>query len=561
MPPDPKNAVPQCTRRDALAMLGAFGTIAIAPRAKAEPPPQGTLVERNDAAVTRLLEQQIHDIASPFCGAVSDQHGLHGVGSASGLITTFAASFVHPQSAFHHQQELLARIGLAADFLVRSQSPRGNIDLLVTNFDSPPDTGFVVHGVATAAAIARRHGREDLVKLLQPFLQKAGAGLAVGGIHTPNHRWVVCQALAQIHELWPDAKYLRRIDEWLAEGIDIDADGQFTERSTVVYNPINDRALCVMAHKLGRAELLEPVRRNLRTLPFLLHADGELVTEISRRQDQFQRGMVAGYWLPLALLARQDQDAQLAALALAAEPGATLASVLEYPELQQPTVAPSVLPDDFVQEMPVIGIVRIRRQRRSATVLLGGSSRLLTLRSGAAVLEGLRMAAAFFGKGQFVPDVVERMEGGWRLRQSLVAPYYQPLAEKVEPADWFAARARRQQSEVCRLEMVAEIAETERGLRVRLSADGTKGVPVAVEFGFRAGGEVVGCRALAEEPGCFVLEAGSGVYRVGGDEIRFGPGSAPHRYVQVRGAEARMGGTSVHVTGFTPFEQTLEIEA
>lgn len=562
------------TRRDALGLLvstGAFGLgagrwRAIGGEGAAPPVAQSidalvaTAVERNDNAVQSLLQAQITDSASPWRGSVPDQFGLHSAGSASTVSETLSASFVHPRSRFHRDAVLLERIRLAAGFLERAQSPQGNIDLLTTNFNSPPDTGFVVHNVATAAAIGRRHGAPEIAATLRSFLLKAGEGMAAGGVHTPNHRWVICAALAQINDLFPDPRFIRRIDEWLAEGIDIDRDGQYTERSTLTYNIVTDRAFVVMAAKLQRPALLDPVRQNLRALMYLLHADGEVVTEISRRQDQYTRGGLAGYWFTLTYMAVADRDGVFATMARQAAEGVRLSALLEYPELSQPLPASQPLPSDYEKIFSEIGIARIRRGPLSATLALGGSSRVLSLRYGDAVVEGVRFATSFFGKGQFVPVTGAKEGSAYRFRQALEAPYYQPLARTITPDTWAPTRPERRQTEINRLEQGADVTETTSGFRVRLTATGTTGVPLAVEIAFRDGGRLEGCTPVPATPGCYVLERGTGIYRAGKNEIRFGPGGASHRYVQLRGAEPRLPGQSVYITGFTPFDETLTFE-
>jgi len=532
-------------------MAAAAGAAAVDP----------AILSRHDESVERLLKLQITDEKSPWRGVYPDDVGLHHAGAAGGILETLMAAFLHPASRFHRDALLVERMRLAAGYLGRAQNARGNIDLVITNFNSPPDTAFLVQNVATAACLARRNGERELASMVEPFLRKAGGALAGGGVHTPNHRWVVCAALAQLHELFGEPAYVRRIDQWLAEGIDIDEDGQYTERSTLVYNVAVDHALIVMAEKLKRPELLAPVRRNLESMLYLLHPGYEVVSEISRRQDQYERGDIGRYWFPLRYMAVHDGDGRFAALADAfAARHARLAALMEYPDLSQAGPAHAPVPEFYERQFPALKIARIRRGPISATLILGASSRFFTLRRGEAVVNAVRFASAFFGKGQFVPQKAEKRGDSYLFQQSLEGDYLQPLERpyRVGPDQWYASRAERRRSELCRLEQSATVTETATGFRVRLQAYGTAGVPVAVEINFREGGKLEGCVPAPRVPDAWLLSAPQAVYRTGADGIRFGPGLCQHRYTQVRMAEPKLPGPSVYLTGFTPFDHTLE---
>ena len=547
------------TRRQALGTLAGVAAAA----APAEVPEiDARVVARNDAALERAMRAQVTEPGNPRLGGVADDYAMSHAGAAGGLVEMAAASFVAAGSKYRGSAEVLDRIRLAAKFLERAQSPEGNIDLLSTNFNSPPDTGFVVHNVGTAAAIAKLYGAAEVLSALRPFLTRAGAGMASGGIHTPNHRWVICSALAQVNEVFPDAAYTRRIAQWLAEGIDIDEDGQLIERSTVTYNTVTDRAFTVMAAKLKRPELLDPVRSNLQAMMYLLHPDGEVVTEVSKRQDQFVRGTMAGYWFPVNYLAIHDGDGRLAAMARGLTENARLSAMLEYPELNRALPPAKALPEDYEKWFPAIGLARIRRGRHDATLVLQESSRFFSARNGDAVINAVRFASSFFGKGQFLPESCVREGAKYVFRQALSAPYYQPLepAQKVDYKNWGVMRARRKQTQICRLEQSAVVTEIRNGFELRMQSGGTAGVPVAVEISLREGGTLEGCRAAPHAPGAWILEKDFATYRVGGDAVRIGPGVAAHLLTQLRGAEERLPGQSVYLTGYTPFDLTLRIE-
>lgn len=549
----------QLTRRSALALAGAVSAIA-----DTGPQIEPAIVQRHDDSVEQALRAQITDPASRGYGNVPhlDSQGkdlqIYAAGSAGGLLESFTAAFLYPSSRFHRKTILVERMKLAAGFLERAQHEDGLIDYQDTNFDSAPDTAFTTWSVAAGACLAKRARQQELFAISEPFLRKAANGLLTGGIHTPNHRWVVSSALAQIHELLPNPQCLRRIYQWLAEGIDIDADGQYSERSTSVYNTICDRSLLVLAVKLKRPELLEPVRRNLRSMLYLMHPDCEVVTEVSRRQDRNIRADMGRYWFPLRYLAVKDGDGQFAAIAQRyTESMASLSTLMEYPEMIGPIPEPAPLPDSYTRTMKDLGIVRFRRGPVSSTVI-GGDATFFTTRKGEAVVQAVRFASAFFGKGQFMPALPEQVEGGYILHQALQAGYYQPLdpPQRVTSENWGKLHGLRKETKVCQLQQRAEVVPVQDGFDVHINVEGTPKVPVAIEVNCRDDGEISGCEVAA--PGVLLLPHGYATYTAGQASLRIGPGLGRHRWTQLRGALPKLPGRSIYLTGFSPLRHTLE---
>jgi len=556
------------TRRRLLAATAANAGAAVAAAAASLPVsasiPQD-LVRRTEQSAERLIARQITDPASKYRGSIPDVDELHNPGTIGGLIELLGVCFLYEGSKLHKNPLLLERLKLGVDFVTRGLSKEGNLSLLITNFNSPPDSAFFTNPVATIAMLARKANATDLTNLLEPLLRRVGNGLLHGGVHTPNHRWVVTSALAQLHELFGGTDYSKRARQWLSEGIDIDADGQFSERSTTVYNTVSDRGLTMAAIKLFRWDLLDPVRRNLDAMMYLLHPGNEVVTEISKRQDKNVRAKPDRYWFPAKYLAVRDNNGLYESFAEAGKNGMQLSLLLEYPELQR-SVAPKPLPENYEKVFPVVGISRIRRAKTSATLQFTGGDRVFCLRRGDVVMNGVRFASAFFGKGQFIPTKGGPKDGGYEFTQELSGPYYQPLDE-VPPEgagiilhdQWGASWKRRRKSEVCQLRQSAFVKEDENGFTMRIQASGTDDVPLAVEISFAEGGTLEGCTKVKD--GAYLLDGSAkGSYRVGKDVLRFSPGLRQHRYVDVRGALPRLDGTSVYLTGYTPFDHTIRFD-
>lgn len=526
------------------------------------------LVKQADKAIESLQNLQVKDSKSPDLGGVRDGFDLLNPHSTSALIQWGASGLFSPSSKFHQSKELLADMDLAASYLIKTQHQDGTIDLLSTNFHSTPDTGFLVKRLTMAYVLIEKSGTEGAPKMLanlKTFLLRAGDALSVGGIHTPNHRWVVSAALTKLNELWPNPKYVARAEQWLAEHIDIDRDGQYNEKSTFIYSSLTDRLLITIGKGLNKQELFDAVRKNLDMTMYYVHPNGEIVTDASGRQDKAIVGTLENYYYPYRFFALRDGNGQYAAMCRLIEKTAGLktAGFLDYlltdPSLWKELPADKPLPVNYVKTFPNSGLVRIRRDRWDST-LIANNPVWFTFMKGNAVLQGVRFASSFFGKGQFQSETIAENGKEWVLTQKLDGPYFQPYPKEsiALDGDWEKMpRNFRPQSEVQILETKVMIRETSGGMEIEVVTNGTERVPAALELIFRPGGTLKGVSKIENTKDAWLLKEAAGSYEMGGDTITFGPGLALHKNIALRGALPAMEAPTVFLTGFTPFKHVI----
>ncbi|MGA0558051.1 hypothetical protein ACO2Q8_15435 [Larkinella sp. VNQ87] len=552
----------------ALTVVSAARSFVSAPDAK--PAWLLDMIRANDQQIGQIRAYRVVEAGNEAFGGIRDSDDIPNAQSTADFVRRCSCAISCPESAFYRSKELLGETAQAVQYLLKIQHSDGTIDLPSTNFHSTPDTGFIVKRLTTGYGLLSRSGtpgQETVLPNLKLFLQRAGNALSVGGIHTPNHRWVVSAALTKLNGLWPDARYVNRIEQWLGEHIDMDADGQYNERSMLIYSPLTNRLLITIAKGMNKPELLDYVRRNLTMSLYYIHPNGEVVSEASGRQDKALVGTLEGYYYPARYLALRDQNGQLAELCRQIEKTVLSKGVyfldyfLDDPSLWKELPASKPLPTSYVKAFPHSGLVRVRRGNWDSTILKTNPV-WLTFSKGNAVLQGVRLAASFFGKGQFQTQQIEQQGNAWVLVQTLEGPYYQPVAkERIDPeGDWEKMpHASRSQSEVQRYEAKITLRETDTGMEADIRITGTDHVPVSLELIFRPGGTLAGVTKHPTRPNAFLLNESSGSYTMGKDTITFGPGKALHKTVVLRGALPPMEAPTVYLTGFTPFQHTLRL--
>ena len=584
-----------------IGALGAFASC-LSINAWAVDPTEETVIDHalfhrllagNDKEVTWILNQKSN-------GLIGKTVGARKISTAFSVIM---ASYSTQGSEYFHDEVALNQMRGMIRELLELQYPNGTIDA-GGNRQSPPDTAFLLEYLCPAAALLRRNRSQEsdqVAKSLDEFLLKAGEALLTGGVHTPNHRWVISAALARLYTLYPDERYLNRIDEWLADGVYMDDDGQFSERSRI-YSRVEDSSLIAIGYLLNRPELLDIVRKNLVSTYYFLEDNGELITLDSRRQDQNLQFSVSPFYIYYRYLAILQRDEMLAAITHKIESfkdfdqqvlSKSLIHFLDTPLLLRELPKQAELPDNYVEYFPLTQLARIKRGPITAT-LMGGNDQpvniasgrscnptFFTYRKGNAILEYVRLSTSFFNTGYVRSEELVKDQNTYHLYERKEAYYYQPMpAEKRNPhGDYQLSKSldgrywskmdfeNRPVSNVQQMETNITIREDNGEFELIIQVSASGGVEVTLELCFRSGGQF--SDVLAANNGAdFFLKDGYGTYRMDEDEIRVGPGLYEHENIERIDGELytthfgsiKGKGMHLYLTGHTPFSHTMTLK-
>jgi len=264
----------------------------------------------------------------------------------------------------------------AAKFIVRRQSPNGLMDMI--GIYAVNEAGFPVPGLVAAykhLAKADPILFEEIAADLKQYILRACEAVLAGSAHTANHRWTAaCAPLAAAYSVWPDDRYLAKINDYLSDGIDCDENGFWYEERSPNYNMVANSGLAIIADCLNRPELLKPILRNFHFILHMIQPNGEADSSFSHRQDRAAANRSPCSYNMARRAAQLSGDGRFTTLALEA--------ISRWPELIYAGVpvlfdvedhpedlpAPLPLPTEYERFFEDRAIARIRRGSTALTL-------------------------------------------------------------------------------------------------------------------------------------------------------------------------------------------------
>lgn len=540
-----------------------------------------------DAEVEKTLSRQCLDPTLPYYGVTPDFakgycEPTMGCGNAALLMT----AYYNPDAARYHDPLLLERAAMAMDYTLSMVHEDGSIDLMETNFHDATLNGFALHNLGPAVLVMQRDSEhtpaeEALMEKCLSFVRSSADAMVNLGFHTPNHRWVTSASLAYCWRITGDERCRRKIDDFLAEGVDCDENGEYTERSAGIYNCTCNQTLMIMADQLCMPELRAHVARNLRLAPVYFEPDDTVNTLNSTRQDMGRAPDRRVYYSNYLTAALEDGDGKFAYYADemlkktlgqfqygAGYTGVPQMSLfLLHPEWEErfAQITPVRPETDFERLMPDTGILR-KRQGDLTLTLIKDRPLFCRVQAGSHLLT-LRYAGSFFGNGQFQPQTLEAMEdGGYRMTMVKRAGYKRPLNPPPASPMWKDMdHSKRETVAVQEYRVTVEVHLENRILTVRTRTEGCDNIPVKLELMLQPGGMLdVGTAEFFTRAGDYIfLRSGETTYTYSDfSRITVRGAFQAHNYgSNMRGAQPGDGGSlTLAMTAFSPSDETVTVQ-
>lgn len=540
----------------------------------------------SERTARHILATTIRDPKSPFFAKPLTADGMWDQAAALVWMAEMGAVYFIPESKYYKNEDL---ISLFTDICVAAETAvheDGTNDLIISNFRQPEYFHFplLCQVYREFEKLAEPTEKEKAAaEKLYFLIERLSQGLLHSGFHTPNHRWVHTAALCYAYNTVKprDPRFMELAKKYLAEKIDIDEHGEFSERSAGMYSAISDRALCGIAAEAGMPELFDLAKRNLRLVYRYIEEGTAIFTQNSHRKDKGEVGssMLFLYdrYTDICLEGyAHTQDPEflhilMSALKASEKPTPTYHSIfcyLEHPELKNLTPDLSSLPameTEFHAFYPDSNIVRAKEKGITYS-LLAKKFNFLFANVGSINISA-RMCSSFFAIAQFQAEEIEKIgEKKYRMTFKAHADYKTPF--DVPPAGsekyWTMDYSSRKSISPCDYSYCVDFEFIENGIRMHIKTEGTPNVPFKLEFAVTPGVYVgAGSAMTMGDAGKFICakEGDITLCNYEGDHITIKGAFAEHFYHQnMRGSvSAPENKFMVYCTGTSPIDRTVEI--
>ncbi|QHQ59828.1 hypothetical protein Ana3638_02595 [Anaerocolumna sedimenticola] len=534
----------------------------------------GKLIISAEKRVTNFMHNQVKDVNRKDFGSL--RNPIIDVKPTVYVLTTSVAVYLNKDSIYYHNPELYEVMKRALDFVSNFQREDGSFDYPSCNFKSAPDTSFCYKRLIAAYRLINKYDTENKMNELKEkyfiILCKAQEAIKNGGFHTPNHRWAICAALMQGANLLdgdPKAKeYRSRVNEYLAEGIDGDEDGQYAERSTGGYNAVVNNAMISMYEESKDEKYLGYVERNLHMMLTYVDQDDTIFTQNSTRQDQGKTEYMDIYFYQYLYMTSLKYNPEFDAAAHkiikdSIERGLDAPDCLHILMLNDAMLRYRFkgygFLDNYRRFYPNPGVLRVKTEKFGYT-LLKNSSAFLFLKVKETPIY-VKIGESYCAVRNFVPQTLEVNEKEYTMSSTVQSWYYLPFENYNGTSDWWEMdHSKRELLHNSEVGITVTITELEDGLQLKMKTDGLDRLPLRLNICVPSGS------ILENEHFYFQAEKGSGMILREGylnithnqNHIQVGPGFGTHEFPgHYSGEDKNDMGYTIYFNDYTPCEKTI----